>query len=107
MPVQIPITPIYDRDDLVEMLDAEYKMLLDHVKDLSEEQLRWKPHPQAHCILDILWHLAYEPKKFPRPQDRKEALARLATWYEEWRAKAQDQNFLQQSLTWHTGETIA
>ena len=106
MPKQIPITPVYDRDDLVEMLDAEYGMLQSHLEDLNEEQLCWKPHPKAHCILDILWHLAYEPKRLLRPKDKKETLARLQAWYEEQRAKAQDQNFLAQSLTWYTGETI-
>lgn len=79
---QLQITPIYSRNSLVEMLDAEYTMLVSHIEELSEEHLKWKPHPKAHSVLDILWHLSYqhEPPTPARPQTKAEALARLKSW---------------------------
>lgn len=106
MPKEIPITPIYNCGDLVEMLDAEYGMLVGHVEDLSDAQLRWRPHPKAHCILDILWHLAYDEKNPAKPRDKAEALARLRAWYEAKQAIAQDPKRLAESMAWWTRETI-
>ncbi len=106
MPKQVPITPIYGRGNLVEMLDAEYDMVRSNIEDLTEAQLLQRPHPKAHCILEILWHLAYPVKNPEKPANKSEALKNLKIWYDEHREKAKDPGSLNEPLTWWTGEAI-
>ena len=105
MPIQIPITPVYARANLVEMLDAEYNMLLSHVENLTDDQLNWRPNPNAHSIMDILWHLSYQSEP-SRPANGEQARERLANWYQQHRDRASRPGSLSESLTWWNGEQI-
>jgi uncharacterized damage-inducible protein DinB len=106
MPKQIPITPIYARGDVVEMLDAEYAMLVSHIEDLSDDQLLWRPSSKAHCISEILWHLYFEPEHPTKPKNKKEALNQLKIWYEGHHAKASEPKNLAEPVTWWTGDEM-
>jgi len=106
MPKQVPITLIYGRGNLVEMLDAEYEMVRCNIENLTEVHLQSRPHPMSHAILEIIWHLYYPVEKPQKPTSKSEALARLKGWYEEHRSYAQNPVKLDEPVTWWTGEVM-
>lgn len=103
----IPITPIYARGDLAEMLAAEEQQIEETVADMTEEQMAWRPAPSAKSALDILWHLAYDDKRRPgRPKNKAEALAALRQAHDELRQDIAMPGKLDERVTWWTGEAI-
>ena len=106
MSKQVPITPIYGRGDLVEMLDAEYGMVVANIEDLTEDQFKARVNPSTHSILEVIWHLYFPEGNPPRPANKAEALKGLQSWYELHRAKAGDPEALNESETWWTGEQM-
>jgi len=106
MPKFVAVTPTYATGDLASILEIEQRQVEDTVADLTEEQMHWRPTPKAKSALDILWHLAYAETKNPKPHSKAEALEGLRAAYDQLQRDIATPGKLDESITWHTGDTI-
>ena len=100
------VTPTYASGDLARILELEQRQIEDTAVDLSEEQMMWRPHPEAKSALDILWHLAYPQLEGPRPSGKAVALEGLQAAYAKLQRDIVAPGKLDEPVTWWTGDTI-
>jgi GNAT superfamily N-acetyltransferase len=102
-----PITPVYARGDLAEMLAIEEQQIEETVADLTEEQMTWRPVPSAKSALDILWHLAYDEQHRPdKPTNKAESLAAFRAANDDLRRDIAAPGKLDEPISWWTGEAV-
>jgi uncharacterized damage-inducible protein DinB len=106
MPEPVAVAPTYATGDLRQILAIEQRQIEDTVADLTDEQMRWRPHPKAKSALDILWHLAYAQTQDPPPPSKATALAAFRQAYDGVQAAIATPEKLDTLVTWWTGEQI-
>ena len=102
----VAVAPIYATGDLRQILTVEQRQIEDTVADLTDEQMRWRPHPKAKSALDILWHLAYSQTQDQPPPSKAAALAAFRQAYDAVQAAIAIPEKLDEPVRWWTGEQI-
>src|SRR5262249_32059553 len=106
MPEPVAVAPIYASGDLSQILAVEQRQVEDTVADLTEEQMRWRPHPKAKSALDIVWHLAYSQTQEPPPLSKGAALDALRQAHGAVQLAIATPGKLDEPVTWWTREQI-
>jgi len=106
MPEPVAVAPIYASGNLSQILAVEQRQIEDTIADLTEEQMRGRPHPNAKSALDTLWHLAYAQTQEPPPQSKGAALDALRQAHSAVQGAIATPGKLDESVTWWTGEQI-